>query len=287
MRIFLPEDMIGQNELVSIDLQEQSCSFQAHMHKFIELVYIKSGTGIHTINDIEYPISRGSLLMIPCGSTHGINADEHGDMMHYNIYVKSEFFGDKNESDIGRGETDLSPFVYYDEFRASDIECNHHVRFIGREAATIESYLKFMHTEYIQKEAGYNKITESLLNIILTYVKRKVLTCDDVHIDKTKIPYDILTYITTNYSKKFSINDLAKRSFYNPSYLSRMFKEATGKSILEYVQELRIRDACLLLKQTDMSINDIAYQVGYNSPSKFYKVFKKLKGITPLRYRTF
>ena len=73
--------------------------------------------------------------------------------------------------------------------------------------------------------------------------------------------------------------------FYSLQYISKKFKEVSGVSFERYLQEIRIRNACSLLIETNFSIDDIAYMVGYNDPSSFRNVFYKLTGLTPFNYR--
>lgn len=93
---------------------------------------------------------------------------------------------------------------------------------------------------------------------------------------------DILHYVEHNYSYDISLQELAeKKYFMNPSYLSRLFKSAVGKTFSRYVIDLRIEKARELLKDKDLKIQDIAAQVGYNNTSHFIRSFKQICGCTP------
>lgn len=76
-----------------------------------------------------------------------------------------------------------------------------------------------------------------------------------------------------------ALSELPGRSF------KRRFKQATGCSPLEYVQELRIEEAKRRLERTDRSIEDIGYNVGYENPAFFRRLFKRITGVTPSAYR--
>lgn len=71
----------------------------------------------------------------------------------------------------------------------------------------------------------------------------------------------------------------------SPSYLRHLFREQTGKTLTEYITELRISEAKKLLRSTDDSILSIALAVGFNDQSYFSKVFQKSVGTSPSRYR--
>lgn len=83
----------------------------------------------------------------------------------------------------------------------------------------------------------------------------------------------------------FSLSALSEQFNLSHSHLSRVFKETVGVNFIDYITDLRIREARKLLESTDLLIQDIALQVGYNQVITFIKVFKKLTGVTPGAYR--
>ncbi|MBR4030333.1 MAG: helix-turn-helix domain-containing protein, partial [Clostridia bacterium] len=96
---------------------------------------------------------------------------------------------------------------------------------------------------------------------------------------------EITDYIDHNYNEKLMINDLAQKFFLNPSYLSGLFKEETGKPFTAYLVECRLNKAVELLENTDLSSSEISVQVGYEDYFHFSKLFKKHIGISPSNYR--
>lgn len=92
---------------------------------------------------------------------------------------------------------------------------------------------------------------------------------------------DILEYVNNNYDKHLGLNDCANQLHISPNYISRMFKKYTQVSFITYINELRIKKALELLRDTDLSIKEIAQRVGYNNLNYFYKNFKAVTGITP------
>lgn len=93
-----------------------------------------------------------------------------------------------------------------------------------------------------------------------------------------------LRHIHTSYDKEIRIPDLARmESLSNSRYIS-VFKEKTGLAPSEYIINLRMNVACDLLRNTDMSVKEIAYSVGYSDAHFFGKLFKKKTGVTPQKY---
>jgi AraC family transcriptional regulator of arabinose operon len=95
----------------------------------------------------------------------------------------------------------------------------------------------------------------------------------------------VLDYIATHYRARITLAGLAKHVGLSPFRVSHLVKEATGRSVLQIVQVMRIQQAQKLLDTTAKSCTEVAYEVGYNDQSYFTKHFKRHAGITPARYR--
>ena len=96
---------------------------------------------------------------------------------------------------------------------------------------------------------------------------------------------DCIQYLRENYSQKITIEELSNNFFLSKSYLSSLFRQATGSSVVEYLQHIRIDKACELLTGTDLSITEISALVGYTDYRFFNKSFKKITGCTAQQYR--
>jgi len=88
-----------------------------------------------------------------------------------------------------------------------------------------------------------------------------------------------------NYHKKLSLKDVAQAVYLSPKYLSRIFKQSTGKSFSEYKLKIKIEKARELLSKTGYNVNQVAEKIGYENVESFIRLFKKLTGYTPTEYR--
>jgi len=94
-----------------------------------------------------------------------------------------------------------------------------------------------------------------------------------------------ISYINDNYADRIALQDVAHYTCLSPNYLSQLFKQETGKSFLEYLTQCRMEAAKTLLVQSNLTISEIAFKLGYDMPSYFSEVFKKSEGLTPSQYR--
>jgi AraC-like DNA-binding protein len=96
---------------------------------------------------------------------------------------------------------------------------------------------------------------------------------------------ELIRFIEERYADQFSLDELAQAFGLSPAYLSRAFSKKTGFTIVEYLNRIRIRKSCVLLKRSRSSILDIALSVGYNSLSHFNRYFRRIMGMSPREFR--
>ena len=96
---------------------------------------------------------------------------------------------------------------------------------------------------------------------------------------------EVLEYVNVHYREDVRIDRLAALAGFSESHFRRVFKELTGKTLTLYLQALRIEEACKLLKDHTMSVEQVAAAVGYNDMKHFYAVFKRISGKTPKALR--
>lgn len=96
----------------------------------------------------------------------------------------------------------------------------------------------------------------------------------------------VMSWIEAHYHEKISMDQLAEALHLSNNYISRIFREETGGSISDYITARRIKQACRLLETTDLSVGMIADAIGYDNPSYFIHLFRKVMGVTPLKYRS-
>lgn len=97
---------------------------------------------------------------------------------------------------------------------------------------------------------------------------------------------EVIDYLQKNVYGKVTIEDICHKLNYTRSYLFRQFKSVTGKSIMSYFTQLKIKEAKRLLIETDISIAEISEKLSFDTPNYFGKTFKRVAGYTPLKYRT-
>lgn len=96
---------------------------------------------------------------------------------------------------------------------------------------------------------------------------------------------EALEYIELHYESDVGVRQIADRIHIDRSYLHRIFKEATGRSVKDYLTDFRMKKACFYLSQTDYPVAVAARSVGYADPLYFSRLFRQKKGVSPTEYR--
>ena len=283
------ETLFRKGELVFInksnELQEY-CNV-IHKHDFIEISYVMSGRGIHKVGVHEYEISKGDLFIINYDVPHGFfpsiqsdNGPEVYNCIFMPQFLDASLFSSYNFLDI------TSSFLFNSLFPDERVP-GADLRLKGAEFHEIGDLFSKMYSEYKLMKKGYCDIIRAYLIelIVKTFRYLEQDTQIALSVKNKELVDQAIAYLKSNYDTDIKLDDLAMRSFISKNYFSRLFKEVAGISFSDYVQKLRIDEACSLLKNTDMKVVDIASKVGFNDLKFFYSVFKKITGKTPGDFR--
>ncbi|HJY11717.1 MAG TPA: AraC family transcriptional regulator, partial [Flavobacterium sp.] len=145
--------------------------------------------------------------------------------------------------------------------------------------------------EKLLKKKGF-EVVMGLIEILFLLSKSKDLRYinDDSYVsvsdeNKNDRLAAVFQYVKSNYKEEISLDEISKIANLTPTSFCRMFKAKTKKPFVEYLNEIRVSNACKYLIETDLGISEIAYECGYKTASNFNKLFKKLTGTTPKEYR--
>lgn len=153
--------------------------------------------------------------------------------------------------------------------------------------AELKIYLKDFMIEYQNKLPGYEKILVSL-GLTITHAIIRIILKQESSKQEIGSRIDInnlIEYMHSNYDKKITIEELSKYISLSPSHFSRLFKNETGKSPLDYLIHLRLDKAKKLLINGTKNITEIALDTGFNSSSHFSSTFFKYFNISPRDYK--
>ena len=250
-----------------------------HSHDFVEIAYVAEGTGDHVVNGVVYHISKGDIFLINYDIRHEFVVTDEPLVVYNCIFTPAYFNEALSES---RNFFDVS-----DHFLFSNLYTNLPTEYIfvsahGSENNHILNIYERMLHEFTEKQIGYRDIMRGYVIELLVIICRLKL---NVGSDKTQKLLEILEHINSHYKENILIEELALINGYSVSHFRRLFKDLTGKTVSCYIQTLRVEEACKLLKNHALSVEQVAREVGYSDMKHFYAVFKRISGKRPKDFR--
>lgn len=250
-----------------------------HWHDEMEIIYVKKGKGIITVDFTPYLVSSGSLIFVAPGQLHSIEPYENCPMEYENIIFRLDMF--LTQTPDWCGTNFLLPLY---EHR---IELTTHLTPELPHYHEIISCLNTVDEICMTFPKGYPfLIKSSFFNMFFFlssyFSKKRKSHKEDVSFDKIKL---ILKYVENHYSEKISISEIAKKSGFSESHFMRYFKKFMGMSFTSYLNDYRLTMASRLLLTSDSSVLNIAEEVGIENVSYFNRIFKRRFGVTPSVFR--
>lgn len=136
---------------------------------------------------------------------------------------------------------------------------------------------------HIYRYASSKELFDDILAFLKTFVETMNNQFDDYR-NKQKIQMAI-RYITENYDKDLNMAVVSNYISMNYSLFSYVFKQYTGSNFVNYLKDLRMKEAKRLLEETDLRVNEISQKIGYDNEKHFMKTFKSVCGVSPTEYR--
>ena len=129
-----------------------------------------------------------------------------------------------------------------------------------------------------------NKLMSALFVLLLRNHSNTLVTGFSDHLNFSQKITSVLQYIRDNV-QSLTLPELAKKFSYSERQVSRLLVKYTGKSFTTILQDTRMQQACMLLRESNRTVNEIVFQCGYKNQHHFYTMFKNYYGKTPAQYR--
>ncbi len=254
---------------IHIERETRSFTMSAmHYHNTYELYYLVRGEREYFIGDEFYRVMDGDIVFIPpllLHRTAGRGA------LRFLISFSDEFFSRFFTTEARAAVSLDRPLVLRPDSAVRE---------------ELERDLADMLTAYA--EGGEAKNTEAMLagylyRILFTLFRAKNDYVGEAYADARIV--QIVRFINEYYSSIKDIDEIAERFFISKFHLCRLFNKSLGLSLVTYLNTIKIRAACELMRSERLTLTEIATRCGFNSSSYFCKVFKTEKGLSPTAYR--
>lgn len=246
----------------------------SHVHPFYDITYLINGECTCFVNHSIYKLSKGDLIIIPPG-------DIHRSTFHGKIPVERYVLSFREE------ELNWIRSLIGDEIVSKSLKTG-----VISIPSKRRDYIEALLNKLLFENEGQDMLSPAFIQAGLLELLLFMIRCQqyennvykEIDVDN-QLMQEIATYIYEHYDKKITLDDMAERFHISRSYLSKKFKQATGFGFKEYLVNVRIKNACRLLLETNHSITDIAFECGFNDSNYFGDAFRRIKGIAPNKYR--
>lgn len=257
--------------------KHQGLQFESpwHYHPQWELTYIKKGTGISYIGNTIRNFCAGELVLVGQNLPHcWRNESIQGESVE-SIFIQWD------ENLLGEN------WLAHPEFQSIANLLNQSHKGILFNSRTISTLIKDI--EALNQLSPFDRLWRfvAILQTLSTFETKTISHEADFAINHqvSKRIDKLIDFVENNFQNQISAVDLANITYLTPSSFSKFFRKTFQKTFTAYLNELRISKACLLLRNSDKQVEDIAFLCGYNNMAFFHRRFKKMMGTTPALYR--
>ena len=251
---------------------------ECHWHEQIQFFYFTYGNAVVRCNSVKNEVGAHDLVIINSKELHYIeNIGES--LTYYMIKIDLSFiYSNRVDSIQAQFLTPLSQNLILFEN-------------VVREDNDILLCVNRMIDEYFKKQIGFELAIKAqvydLIVLLLRGYVRKIYTANELDSQLANFQRfkNVISYIDSNFTEKIDLDRLADITKMSQGHFCRLFKQITGMSAINYINNLRINKAVELIRISDQNMTEIAMSCGFSDSNYFSRVFKKHEKMSPLQMR--
>ena len=230
---------------------------EMHVHPYYELYYLEAGSREYFVEDAIFPVQAGEFVPVAPGKLHRTGG-EYG--MRTLVCFREEFL--------------LQIFSRSTVARLT--ACFENRKLVPTEEQRVRLVALLRRMEEVNDEVAFALALGQLLQELGSCAQRSV-GGDPVSA--------MVAYINANFASIRNISQIAERFYISKFHLCRVFKEAMKMTVVEYLNRVRVQNACRYLRSSDKDVAEVALLCGFHDAAYFSNVFKRVMGVTPSVYR--
>ena len=249
-----------------------------HYHPEVEIAYIQQGHILCTLDeDAQLHLSAGDILILAPEQTHLYQSPSVDAQIRFLIFsldaltmVPPHIFQQEFVQPLKEGTLQLPQVLQPSHPAYEEV-----VRLLDKDFPPLTNGPQYKIHRYC-----------ALVNIctaLLPWCAKK--DTFPVRVNSNHAVRSAMVYIHNRYHLPLTLTKIANHVHLNPSYLSDLFKTHTGQTVTQYLSRIRIDAAVLILRNSDLTISQIAEKTGFRSESAFYHHFQELMGTSPRAFR--
>ncbi|MBO0452852.1 AraC family transcriptional regulator [Candidatus Enterococcus murrayae] len=254
-----------------------------HSHDHFELIYVFSGTVENEVNKDPLKMKAGDVCILSPSTIHSISSFTD-DAIIYNVLIRNEIFETQFIDFAANKDNSLSNFFSLSLFK----NIQSYIFFDTRNDTNLKNFMSYIVKESESDRKYRYEMINNLVSAFFILLLRRHEECSlysrlftNV---KSEKELEIIKYIQNNFVD-ISLSKVSEEFSYSERQISRIIKSFTNYSFTEFLANIKLSKAKRLIQKTNMSIESIAFSVGYIDQSNFYRQFKKKFGTSPASCR--
>jgi len=272
--IFNPDvNLPDYGVLVESHIERPAAANVAHRHNHPSILYVVSGQGLFESDNKKFSVNADSVITLEKEKIHRLSDKPRKAMTVFSIYFDTATAG-LNKYIVDYLFSSTEPFtlpLYYSE--------------------DIKRYLRQILYEQNTKRPGYKLSIKQHLNLIILQIYRTKIerrgqkTYEKMPSGSERVK-DVIDFIAQNCHEQYGLADAARLGNVSQRQFTNLCRNLTGQSFIKFLNSIRCQKAAGLLKQTNKSVFAIAFEVGYEELSTFYRAFKRIYKSSPIQFKT-
>ncbi len=245
-----------------------------HYHDGHQLLYVVRGEAEISVGGKSETVGDGTLVLFSRFEEHSIRvkSDEY-----------KRFFLHVSPETLMTGEDEILFSVLVNRTPGF---C--HIVRVGEYAAQVEGMLRRLTREFRSESLFREEMMDAILRGLLITVCRLMPSLSlPAQSEQSRLIYRIQKRFENEYGEHFTVSSLAEEYHMSASYLSHLFKDVTGSSVMEYLTACRMQAAKTYLATSDLSVGEIVSACGFTDDSNFSRSFRQRTGMTPSEFRKY
>lgn len=254
-------DIVYENKTRLIEYStDNALSSLAHLHKELEVIYVRKGKAVAYADKNSYLLNAGDMFITFPNQVHYYRTVQKGEYIVL-IFSPDIIYGYSYE--ISKSVPDKN---YFSSLDAEE--------------------LKGLFDKIYTADGKYKNLNISgYINVMMSLVLPR-LTLKTVNAENNSAFYNVIDFCTHNFKDDITLDLVAENLHLSKYYISHLINKRLKQNFNEYINNLRIAEACNLLRETDTKIADISEDVGFGTIRSFNRAFKLVMGVSPAEYRS-
>jgi AraC family transcriptional regulator, L-rhamnose operon regulatory protein RhaS len=258
--------------------------YELHKHNFFEIVFVRHGKGLHIVNDNRLPYNPGSLFVLTPTDVHTFEVKTETELCL--IVFNKAFFS--NAGKKRQQDQSYETLFREIEYILLNYQSENQMAFVKEQEMFITQLIAQLVKTYQQPHHFSQEIIKhSVFLLLLTIVAKMKQGSLAQKKNADSLVAQLADYIHLNVYEKnrLRLDNLAETFMRSKEHLSSLFKKETGKSIKEYILDYKLNLAKIRLQYSDLTVSQIANELGFTDESHLNKMFKSKFSQTAKQYR--